>query len=174
MKEYMKKKRADAQCKTRETKKLSKKRNNTEENTQEITEVNRNVKKAKSAIPAEMEVKNAEKQSAVRTDSHQLQSQTKQNNAIFMINEFHNNIKCGPEYICTCCDQLWYKCSVVKCNSNKYKTCSQDVVNSCVTGVRSVDDIEWICRTCDSNLKQGKLPIYSNDQITKQSETFLM
>ena len=20
---------------------------------------------------------------------------------------FHNNIKCCPEYVCTCCDQLW-------------------------------------------------------------------
>ena len=84
-----------------------------------------------------------------------------ESNAKFMINLFHSNIKRGPEYICTCCDQLWYKCSVVKCNSNKYKICSQDILNSCVTGLKSVDDTEQICCTCDSNLKKGKLPICS-------------
>jgi len=47
-------------------------------------------------------------------------------------------------------DQLWYKSSVVKC--------SQDVVKSCLTGFKSVNDSEWICITCDSNLKKGKLP----------------
>jgi len=36
---------------------------------------------------------------------------------------FHRNIKCGPEYVCTCCDQLWYRSSVTKCNPNLYKIC---------------------------------------------------
>ena len=78
-----------------------------------------------------------------------------------MINLFHNNIGCGPAYICTCCDQLWYRSSVVKCDANKYKACSQDVVQSCVTGLKSVDNTEWICRTCDSNLKNSKVPTCS-------------
>ena len=33
-----------------------------------------------------------------------------------VINVFSQNIATGPEYICTCCDQLWYKSSVTKCN----------------------------------------------------------
>ncbi|RMX56008.1 hypothetical protein pdam_00019573 [Pocillopora damicornis] len=32
-----------------------------------------------------------------------------------VIQTFHENIKCGPEYVCTCCDQLWYQSSVRKC-----------------------------------------------------------
>lgn len=44
------------------------------------------------------------------------------------------------EYVCTCCDQLWYKSSVVKCNANKYKLSS--VVKSFHTGFKSVNDIE--------------------------------
>ena len=36
---------------------------------------------------------------------------------------FQDNIKCGPEYVCTCCDQLWYRSSVRKCEANKYSTC---------------------------------------------------
>jgi len=47
---------------------------------------------------------------------------------------------------------------VVKCDVNKYKSCSQDLVKSRLTAFKSVNDSEWICITCDSNLKKGKLP----------------
>ena len=83
---------------------------------------------------------------------------SKDTNAISMINLFHKNIAHGPEYVCTCCDQLWYKSSVVKCDAKKYKARPQDVVKSCLTGFKSVNATEWICMTCDSNLKKGKLP----------------
>jgi len=97
--------------------------------------------------------------SQVTFGSDELQAQkNRDTNAISVINFFHKNIAHGPEYVCTCCDQLWYKTSVVKCDANKYKSCSQDVVKSCLTGFKSVNDIEWICITCDSNLKKGKLP----------------
>lgn len=95
-----------------------------------------------------------------------------------MINLFYKNIACGPEYVCTCCDQLWFKCSVVKCDPNKYRACSLDIVESCLTGFKSVNDTEWICMTCNKKkskkslksncltcnkkgLKQGRLPICS-------------
>ena len=71
---------------------------------------------------------------------------------------FHRNIKCGPEYVCTCCDQLWYRSSVTKCNPNLYKICRQNILQLCLTGVKSINDSEWICSTCHSNLKDGKLP----------------
>ena len=75
-----------------------------------------------------------------------------------VINKFHKKISCGPEYICTCCDQLWYKSSVTKCNANNYSKCQQNIVQSCITGVKSVNNTEWICNTCHLNIKQGKLP----------------
>ncbi len=28
----------------------------------------------------------------------------------------------------------------------------------CLTGLKSIDNTEWICSTCHSNLKAGKLP----------------
>ena len=83
------------------------------------------------------------------------------NNSISMITKFHNNIRCGPEYICTCCDQLWYKTSVRKCNTSNYTKCQKNLIQSCITGVKSVDNTEWICNTCHSNIKEGKLPQYS-------------
>ena len=71
---------------------------------------------------------------------------------------FHKNISVGPEYICTCCDQLWYRSSVTECNASLYQSCSRKILNSCLTGLKSIDNTEWICGTCHSNLKAGKLP----------------
>ncbi len=71
---------------------------------------------------------------------------------------FHNNISVGPEYICTCCDQLWYRSSVTQCNASLYGSCSREILTLCLTGLKSIDNTEWICSTCHSNLKAGKLP----------------
>ncbi len=55
------------------------------------------------------------------------------------------------------CDQLWYKSSVAKCNRALYQSCPREILNLYLTGVKSVDDTEWICTTCHSNLT-GKMP----------------
>ena len=75
---------------------------------------------------------------------------------IALIKVFHKNINLGPEYICTCCDQLWCRSSVMKGNPSNYKTCPQNILELCITGVQSVDKTEWICMTCNCNLKNGK------------------
>ena len=74
------------------------------------------------------------------------------------IEMFHKDISVGPEYICTCCEQLWYKSSVTKCNPDLYKSCTREILNLCLTGLKTIDNTEWICSTCHSNLKAGKLP----------------
>ena len=71
---------------------------------------------------------------------------------------FHKNISVGPEYICTCCDQLWYRSSVIQCNASLYESCSREILNLCLTGLKSIDNTEWMCGTCHSNLKAAKLP----------------
>ena len=71
---------------------------------------------------------------------------------------FHDNIKCGPEYACTCCDQLWYRSSVRKCEANKYHKCSKTLLKPCITNTTSINNTKWICSTCHSNLSDGKLP----------------
>lgn len=79
-------------------------------------------------------------------------------NIVRMMQCFHSSIQCGPEYVCICCDQLWYRSSVKKCVPQTYSNCTSNIVNSCVTGVKRVDSIEWICLACNSNLKSGRLP----------------
>lgn len=73
-----------------------------------------------------------------------------------IINKFHEFVRCGPEYICMCCDQLWYKSSVKKCNVSSYNKWDENMVKICITGRRSADDTEWICNTCLSDLQVAK------------------
>ena len=65
-------------------------------------------------------------------------------NIITLIKAFHENINLSLEYICTCCDQLWFRSSVVKCNPINYKICPQDILDTCITGVQFIDNTE--CR----------------------------
>ena len=43
-----------------------------------------------------------------------------------LIRYFHNSISSGPLYICTCCDQLWYKHSV--CPADRIRLVNPDIV----------------------------------------------
>ena len=45
----------------------------------------------------------------------------------------------------------------MKYDPNKYKACSPDIVESCLTDFTSVNDAEWIYITCNSSLKKGRL-----------------
>ena len=73
-----------------------------------------------------------------------------------IIERFHESI--SPEYICTCCSQIWYESAVIKCNPDLYRSCLSNIVSLCLTGLKSISNTEWICYTCHSNLKAGKMP----------------
>ena len=75
-----------------------------------------------------------------------------------VIQTFHDNIKCGPEYVCICCDQLWYQSSVRKCEASKYSKCSKMLLEVSITSTSSIDNTKWICSTCHSNLSNGSYP----------------
>ena len=66
---------------------------------------------------------------------------------------FHESIKVGPQFICTCCDQTWFKQSVSQVSSIKG---SYDL--QFLNGRLSVDGLEWICTTCKTSLLKNKVP----------------
>ena len=72
-----------------------------------------------------------------------------------LVRKFHNSVSAGPLYICTCCDQLWYKHSVSP--ADRLRLINPDITKY-LQSVRSVDDIEWICQTCNNHLKKGRVP----------------
>ena len=61
----------------------------------------------------------------------------------------------GPLYICACCDQLWYKHTVV--NAKKLKK-SNPGISKYFFGKKSVGDAESVCKTCQGHLIKNKIP----------------
>jgi ATP-dependent 26S proteasome regulatory subunit len=46
------------------------------------------------------------------TKGHTLNSHVNVNNMTELIKNFHDSISTGPLYVCSCCEQLWYKHNV--------------------------------------------------------------
>ena len=68
------------------------------------------------------------------------------------------SIKCGPENICTFCDQLWYDHQLQKAMIiNAVHQVHKNLSDVCMTGKASVDNTEWVSLTCHSNLSDKKL-----------------
>ena len=52
------------------------------------------------------------KGSSTNRDSNSQVGPPSANNMTELIKNFHNSVSTGPLYVCTCCEQLWYKHSV--------------------------------------------------------------
>ncbi|CAB4029251.1 Hypothetical predicted protein [Paramuricea clavata] len=63
-----------------------------------------------------------------------------------LISKFHDIVSQGPLYICTCCDQLWYKHSVIPVTTLKEN--NPDVQKRLLIR-KSVNNMEWLCKTCN-------------------------
>ena len=72
-----------------------------------------------------------------------------------LISKFHNIASSGPFYICSCCDQMWYRHSVV--SALKVRE-NNPGVDKYLTKKTSVQDIEWLCKMCERYLKKSKVP----------------
>ena len=68
------------------------------------------------------------------------------------IKEFKNKIREGPYHICCVCNRMLYKKSVKNFLSTKYPDQHYFSVQT------SFDGKEYICNTCNSKVKQGKVP----------------
>ena len=79
-------------------------------------------------------------------------------NGLTIANEIQNlyaAVSRGTLYICSCCDQLWYKHSVV--NPERLRV-SNPNARKYLLSKKSVNGIEWICQSCDKNLKKNEIP----------------
>ena len=72
-----------------------------------------------------------------------------------LLKNFHANVFRGPEYICSCCSQLWYKHSVIIAEKLRL---SNPTAGKYLLTKTSVDGIEWICQSCNKHLKKDKIP----------------
>ncbi len=72
-----------------------------------------------------------------------------------LIRNFHNSVSTGPLYVCTCCEQLWYKHSV--CPADRIRLVNPDIAKY-LQNFKSVDNVEWLCNTCSNHLRKGNVP----------------
>ncbi len=63
----------------------------------------------------------------------------------------------APIYICTCCHRQMYFESVSVFIRDKYVV-SDDFIAECTTVLHSVDNKEWICKTCSGHFKKRMTP----------------
>ena len=72
---------------------------------------------------------------------------------------FNIQISNGPVYICTVCLQTWFRRSVY--DTSKLQITSPEEhskLDQCRRHNMSVDNKEWICKTCRDSIKEGKIP----------------
>ena len=69
---------------------------------------------------------------------------------------FQNKVKQGPMYICTSCKQTFFRHSVHQFKSVGLK--HENIAHKCITHSKSVDNEEWICKTCLMSIQHGKIP----------------
>lgn len=73
----------------------------------------------------------------------------------FFISKFHDIVSQGPLYICTCCDQMFYKHSVLQSSNLRQKNPD---IHKYLTGKTSVNNTELVCQTCFKYLCKNKVP----------------
>ena len=71
------------------------------------------------------------------------------------IKMFHSSIGVGPVFVCTCCHQTWFRKSVSMIKNINIS--AKDVRLYCKK-LLSVNKEEWICHTCLSTIRDGKVP----------------
>ncbi len=70
-------------------------------------------------------------------------------------NKFFAALSDGPIYVCTSCLQTWFKHSVVHAGNIN---CTGTTFQKCRTNYISAHNKEWICRTCLTAIRSGRVP----------------
>ena len=88
------------------------------------------------------------------------------------ISQFCQKIKEGPYYVCTVCNRMLYRKSVLIFNKQKYVNCN---IQNIFTEKLSFDNKEYICKTCHSKVIKGKVPCQAvyNDMFVDDISTEL-
>ncbi|XP_063420756.1 uncharacterized protein LOC134705970 [Mytilus trossulus] len=72
-----------------------------------------------------------------------------------IVKKFSLSVLEGPLYVCSSCSQTWFKEGVVRMSTVKS---SFKLLEKCKSGIKSVNNIEWVCLTCKRHLMSGKIP----------------
>lgn len=70
-----------------------------------------------------------------------------------VIENFRKNVSMGLIYICFCCIQIWFRDGVRKVNV----LLMLEFIKNCLLGIKSNEDIEWVCCMCQKYLNLRKI-----------------
>ncbi|CAB3990181.1 ATP-dependent DNA helicase PIF1 [Paramuricea clavata] len=135
----------------RETKRLKRQNETVEQRKQRLAKARLNYKANKRRCSG----KNKSCPPSGSQEHHSNDNSVSHNSVSQLIHKFHKSVSTGPLYICSCCDQLWYKHSV--CPAERLRLSNPNSTKH-LQGIKSVNDIEWLCLTCDKHLKKNKVP----------------
>ena len=72
---------------------------------------------------------------------------------------FNESVSDGPVYVCTVCQQTWFKHSVVHVPDMKLKKDDERTMfDKCRTGFISEKGKEWMCKTCRTAISEAQIP----------------
>ena len=80
----------------------------------------------------------------------------------YFIAIFHRKIREGPYYICTICNRLLYRKTVILSVESKYS------MHHLFTRKKSFDSKHYVCKTCHCKLMKKQVPcqaVYNNMQV---------
>ncbi|KAL9986676.1 hypothetical protein ACROYT_G000850 [Oculina patagonica] len=80
----------------------------------------------------------------------------KQTSCDELVVSFRELVATGPTFVCACCDQLWYKHSLVR--TETVHKLNNESVQRCIRTNEQCCTAQWVCRTCYNHLKQNKVP----------------
>lgn len=84
--------------------------------------------------------------------------QRNSNNIHCAIQKFKKNIKDFAKYVCTSCNKLLYRRSVVRVTQKVKDMIVKKLCKLCISGKSSAAGFEWLCMTCRSYLNRHKMP----------------
>ena len=74
----------------------------------------------------------------------------------YKISVFQSKIREGPYYICSVCNRLLYRKTVIQLKKQVYNTAADK--KDLFTDIKSFDDKHYICKTCHTKMLKGKVP----------------
>ena len=83
------------------------------------------------------------------------------------VKQFKRKVREGPYFICTVCNRILYKKSVMRCINNK---CPCQIFFNIQ---QSFDGKEYICKTCHSKVIKGELQAVVNNMYVDETPTQL-
>ena len=95
----------------------------------------------------------SQKQQLLECRKQKYSNKDKQYDLGHCISNYQKKIREGPCYICTVCNRLLYKKTVITFKEHKY-----NMQNTLFTKTKSFDDKHYICKTCHSKLLKQQTP----------------